>query len=267
MLICGVGVWDDLLMPRRGGRVHIADTRRHYKGKEYRTTLLRRSFREGGKVRNETVGNLSHLEDWMIDGLRAMLAGKKLVDLDQDFEIVRSLPHGHVAAALGVLRELDLERVISRQRCPERDLAVAMVCQLVIDAASKLSMTRRFSQTTLGEELSLGEVTEAELLSAMDWLLCRQERIERTLARRHLEPGSFVLYDLSSSYCEGRCCELATLGHNGTASAASRRSTGGWCARPRAGRSRYRCIPATPRTRPRSPARLRRSASGSGSSG
>ena len=201
-------------MPKRGGRVHIAETCRHYKGKEYKTTLLRRSYREGGKVRNETVGNLSHLEAWMIDGLRAMLAGKKLVDLDQDFEIVRSLPHGHVAAVVGVLRGLDLERVISRERCRERDLAVAMVCQLVIAAASKLSMTRRFSQTTLGEELLVGEVTEVELLSAMDWLLSRQERIERTLARRHLEPGSFVLYDLSSSYFEGRCCELAALGHN-----------------------------------------------------
>ena len=201
-------------MPRRGGRVHIAETRRHYKGREYKTTLLRRSYREGGKVRNETVGNLSHLEDWMIDGLRAMLAGKQLVDLDEGFEIVRSLPHGHVAAVLGVLRELDLERVICRERCRERDLAVAMVCQLVIASASKLSMTRRFSQTTLGEELDVGEVTEAELLEAMDWLLLRQERIERALARRHLEPGSFVLYDLSSSYFEGRCCELAALGHN-----------------------------------------------------
>jgi hypothetical protein len=201
-------------MPRRGSRVHIAETRRHYKGREYKTTLLRRSYREGGKVRNETVGNLSHLEGWMIDGLRSMLAGRKLVDLDEGFEIVRSLPHGHVAAVLGVLRQLDLERVISRERCRERELAVAMVCQLVIDAGSKLSMTRRFSQTTLGEELSLGEVSEAELLSAMDWLLARQERIERTLARRHLEPGSFVLYDLSSSYVEGRCCELAALGHS-----------------------------------------------------
>lgn len=176
--------------------------------------LLRRSYREGDKVKNETVGNLSHLEDWMIDGLRAMLAGQKLVDLDDGFEIVRSLPHGHVAAVLGVARQLDLERLISRERCRERDLCVAMICQLVIAAASKLSMTRRFSQTTLGEELSLGEVIEAELLGAMDWLADRQERIEKTLARRHLEPGSFVLYDLSSSYFEGRCCPLAELGHN-----------------------------------------------------
>ena len=192
----------------------MAETRRHYKGTEYKTTLLRRSYREGGKVRNETVGNLSHLEEWVIDGIKAMLAGKKLVDFDDEFEIVRSLPHGHVQAVLGVARQLDLERVISRERSRERDLCVAMVCQLVIDAVSKLSMTRRFAQTTLAEELSLGEVSEAELLSAMDGLLSRQQRIERTLAARHLEQGGFVLYDLSSSYVEGRCCELAELGHN-----------------------------------------------------
>ena len=145
-------LWDHSLVARRGGKVHIAQTRRHYKGKEYKTTLLRRSYREGGKVRNETVGNLSHLEDWMIDGLRAMLAGRRLVDLDEEFEIVRSLPHGHVAAVLGVLRELDLERLICRERCRERDLCVAMICQRLLAPCSKLSMTRLVAQTTLAEE-------------------------------------------------------------------------------------------------------------------
>jgi len=171
-------------MAKRGGRVHVAETRRHYKGKEYVTTLLRRSYREEGKVKNETVGNLSHLEPWMIDGLRAMLAGRKLVDLERDLEIVRSLPHGHVAALLGVLRSLDLERVICRERCRERDLAVAMICQRLLDPRSKLSTTRLVQQTTLAQELDLGEVKVTELLAAMDWLFDRQERIERTLARR-----------------------------------------------------------------------------------
>jgi hypothetical protein len=201
-------------MAKRGGKVHIAVTRRHYKGSEYKTTLLRRSYRENGKVRNETVGNLSHLEEWMIDGLRAMLAGRRLVDLDDGFEIVRSLPHGHVAAVLGVLRELDLERVLSRERCRERDLCVAMIVQQVLRPGSKLAHTRRYSKTTLGEELDLGEVKEAELLSAMDWLSERQERIEKTLAKRHLAGEGFVLYDLSSSYVEGRCCPLAKLGYS-----------------------------------------------------
>jgi len=201
-------------MPKRGGRVHIAETRRHYKGKEYTTTLLRRSYREGGKVKNETVGNLSHLEPWMIEGLRAMLAGRRLVDLDEEFEIARSLPHGHVSAVLGVLRDLDLERLIGRERCRERDLCVAMICQRLLDPCSKLSTTRLVHQTTLAEEMSLGEVTEAELLSAMDWLSERQPRIETALARRHLEGEGFVLYDLSSSYLEGRCCELAAIGYS-----------------------------------------------------
>ena len=179
----------------------------------YTSYLLRRSYREGGKVRHENLGNLSHLPIEVIEAIRKMLAGRVLVDLDEQLQIESSLPHGHVAAVLGVLRELDLERLLSR-RCRERDLAVAMVCQLVIAPASKLSMTRRFSQTTLADELALGEVKEPELLATMDWLAERQERIEKTLARRHLVDGGFVLYDLSSSYFEGRCCPLAALGHN-----------------------------------------------------
>lgn len=201
-------------MAKRGGKVHVAVTRRHYKGTEYTTTLLRRSYRENGKVRNETVGNLSHLEEWMIDGLRAMLAGRRLVDLDEEFEIVRSLPHGHAAIVLGVLRDLDLERLISRERCRERDLVVAMIVQRLLSPGSKLSMTRLIGQTTLAEELELGEATEAELLGAMDWLLDRQERVEKALARRHLQGEGFVLYDLSSSYLEGRHCELGAIGYS-----------------------------------------------------
>ncbi|HEY1776368.1 MAG TPA: IS1634 family transposase [Solirubrobacteraceae bacterium] len=184
----------------------------------YTSHLLRRSYREGGKVRHENLGNLSHLPVEIIDVIRAMLQGRRLVDLDEDFEIERSLPHGHVAAVLGVLRDLDLERLLGRDRCRERDLVVAMICQRLIGPGSKLSATRRFAQTTLGDELSLGEVKEPELLSAMDWLLERQDRIERTLARRHLhgegDGEAFVLYDLSSSYVEGRCCPLARLGYS-----------------------------------------------------
>jgi len=181
---------------------------------QYTSYLLRRSYREGGKVRHENLGNLSHLPIEIIEAIGKMLAGRVLVDPDEQFEIASTRPHGHVAAVLGVLRELDLERLLSRERCRERDLAVAMICQLVIAPASKLSMTRRVHQSTLSDELSLGEVTEAELLHAMDWLLSRQQRVEKTLARRHLSDGGFVLYDLSSSYVEGRCCPLAALGHN-----------------------------------------------------
>ena len=181
----------------------------------YTSQLLRRSYRDAqGKVRHENLGNLSHLAPEIIDAIRAMLAGRRLADLDEDFEICRSLPHGHVAAVLGVLRDLDLERLIGRERCRERDLVVAMIVQRLIGPGSKLSATRRFSQTTLCDELGLGEVGEAELLCAMDWLLDQQPRIERALARRHLAGEGFVLYDLSSSYVEGRRCELATLGYS-----------------------------------------------------
>jgi len=203
-----------VVVPKRGGSAHVATIKTKGKGgQQYTSYLLRRSFREGGKVRHENLGNLSHLPIEVIEAVRAMLAGRRLVDLDEDLEIRRSLPHGHVAAVLGVLRGLDLERLLSRERCRERDLVVAMVCQRLLAPGSKLSCTRRFAQTTLAGELSLGEVSEAELLAAMDWLLARQERIERTLARRHLAGEGFVLYDLSSSYVEGRCCPLAALGH------------------------------------------------------
>ena len=202
-------------MPRRGGQAHVATIKTKGKGGNvYTSYLLRRSYREGGKVRHENLGNLSHLPIEVIDAIRKMLQGRVLVDLDEQLQIETSRPHGHVAAVLGVLRGLDLERLLSRERCRERDLAVAMLCQLVIAPVSKLSMTRRFGQTTLADELSLGEVKEVELLATMDWLAERQERIETTLARRHLQAGGFVLYDLSSSYFEGRCCPLAALGHN-----------------------------------------------------
>ena len=203
-------------MAKRGGSAHVATIKTKGKdGAVYTSQLLRRSYREGGKVRHENLGNLSHLPPEIIDAIRAMLAGRRLVDLDEDFEIERSLPHGHVAAVLGVLRDLDLERLLGRDRCRERDLVVAMIVQRLIAPGSKLSATRRFAQTTLGDELSLSEVKEAELLAAMDWLLERQDRIERTLARRHLKDSEgFVLYDLSSSYMEGRCCPLATLGYS-----------------------------------------------------
>jgi DDE family transposase len=206
-------------MAKRGGSAHVATIRTKGKGDTvYTSHLLRRSYREGGKVRHENLGNLSHLPIEIIEAIRAMLAGRRLVDLDADFEIERSLGHGHVAAVLGVLRELDLERLIGRDRSRERDLVVAMICQRLLGPGSKLSATRRFHQSTLAEELSLGEVSEAELLRAMDWLLAAQPRIERALARRHLRAGGedagFVLYDLSSSYFEGRCCPLAKLGYS-----------------------------------------------------
>jgi Transposase DDE domain len=145
---------------------------------------------------------------------------------------VRSLPHGHVAALLGVLRALDLERLIARERCRKHDLCVAMIAQRLLEPCSKLATTRLVGQTTLAQELELGEVREAELLAAMDWLLERQERIERALARRHLAGEGFVLYDLSSSYLEGRRCELGAIGYSRDGQRGKLQITYGLCCSP-----------------------------------
>jgi IS5 family transposase len=199
---------------RTGGAVHVATIKTRRKDREYTSRILRRSYREDGKVKHENLGNLSHLPEDAIEVLRRSLAGEVLVGASDVFQVERSLPHGHVAAVLGVLRDLDLERLLGRESCRQRDLIVALICQRLLGAGSKLSATRRFGQTTLAEVLGLGEVKEAELMAAMDWLGERQERIERTLARRHLAGEGFALYDLSSSYVEGRCCPLATLGYS-----------------------------------------------------
>jgi len=219
-------------VPRRtNGAVHVATIKTRYKDREYTSQILRRSYREGGKVKHENLGNVSHLPAATLEVLRRSLAGETLVGATDAFEIVRSLPHGHVAAVLGVLRGLDLERLICRERCRERDLCVAMVCQRLLAPCSKLSTTRLVHQSTLAQELELGEVKEAELLAAMDWLLERQERIERSLARRHLQDG-FVLYDLSSSYLEGRCCELGAIGYSRDGQRGKMQITYGLCCSP-----------------------------------
>lgn len=202
-------------MAKRGGSVHVATIRtKGSGGRVYTSYLLRRSYREEGRVRHENLGNLSHLPEAAVLAVRRVLAGEMLVAAEDRFQVERSLPHGAVAAILGVLRALDLERLLSRERSRERDLVTALICQRLLAPGSKLSASRRFGKTTLSEELELGEVSEAELMQALDWLVARQGRVERALARRYLVPGGFVLYDLSSSYLEGRCCPLAALGYS-----------------------------------------------------
>jgi hypothetical protein len=201
-------------MARQSPAMHVVTSRRRHKGREYETTLVRRSYRDGDRVRKQTLANLSHLPPEAIDAVRRVLRGETLVAAGEALQVERSLGHGHVAAVLGVLRDLDLERLLSRERCRERDLCVALVCQRLLAPGSKLSATRRFAQTTLADQLGLGTVSERELLGAMDWLLARQDRIERALAKRHLAADGYVLYDLSSSYVEGRCCPLAALGYS-----------------------------------------------------
>ncbi len=193
--------------------MHVVTIKRRHGEREYESTLVRRSVREGKRVRKETIANLSRLPAEAIEAVRRVLAGEALVAAGEAFAIERSLPHGHVAAVLGTARRLGLERLLARGRSRERDLCLAMVCQRLLRPGSKLSATRQFELTTLGEELTVADASEAELLAAMDWLLSQQERIEQGLARRYLEPGGLVLYDLSSSYLEGRKCPLAALGY------------------------------------------------------
>jgi Transposase DDE domain len=204
-------------MSTRGGAVHVATTRKEYKGRVYETHLLRRTYREDGKVKHETLGNLSHLPPHAIDAVRRSLAGEHLVSADEGFEIVRSLPHGHVAATLGVVRKLGLERLLGSRRCRERDLVTAMIVARIVEPGSKLATGRAVhrdtAHSTLGELLGVEDAATDELYAAMDWLLPRQGRIEAALAKRHLQ-GTLVLYDVTSTYFEGRTCPLAKLGYS-----------------------------------------------------
>jgi len=182
------------------------------------THLLRRTYREGGKVKHQTLGNVSHLPPDVIELVKGALRGETYVASSEALEIVRSLPHGHVAAVLGTLRGLDLERILASRASRQRDLVVAMVVARVIDPRSKLATCRGLSDetkfTTLGESLGLESVNEDELYDAMDWLVAGQRRIEGKLAKRHLQECSLVLYDVTSTYYTGSHCCLAEFGHN-----------------------------------------------------
>ena len=183
--------------------------------------LLRESYRENGKVRTRTIANISRLRPAQIDALRTSLSGASSaprLSLPDSFLIERSRPHGHVAAVLGSLRKLQIPAVLDPRSGRERDLAVAMISARILDPASKLATARGLHSDTLhsslGESLSLDSADESELYAAMDWLLARQPRIERELAKRQLQDGAMVLYDLTSTYFEGRHCPLAKLGHS-----------------------------------------------------
>jgi hypothetical protein len=180
--------------------------------------LLRQAIREGTKIRKVTLANLSDWPEEQLASLKLVLKGTAVVPRDEAFIITRSLPHGHVAAALGQLRKLSLERMLDRTASRERDLVMAMIVARILEPASKLATVRGLEAETasssLGTALGLGTVSEDELYQAMDWLLERQDAIEKQLARHHLEHGSVVLYDLTSTYFEGRHCPLAHYGHS-----------------------------------------------------
>ena len=180
--------------------------------------LLRESWREAGKVKTRTLANLSDWPEAKVEALRRVLRGEMLVVAGDRFAIERSLPHGHVVAVLGTLRRIGLDRLLPRR--PERlaTLALALIAARVVEPAAKLATARQLSEATashsLGAVLGLGEVDEDELYRALDLLGAAQPAIEKALARRHLKDGTLVLYDVTSSYLEGRCCELGQRGYS-----------------------------------------------------
>ncbi len=205
-------------MPSRKGPVHVATTSRKYKGKASETHLLRRTYREEGKVKHETVGNISHLPSEIIDIVRLALKGEVFSGVQDDLEIMRSLPHGHVAAVLGTIRKLKLDTIVSADACSQRGLVLAMIVSRILAPCSKLATTRGLStqtlSTSLGDVLGVESADVGELYRAMDWLIARQTDVENALAASHLSNGSLVLYDVTIVYVEGEKSPLAQRGYN-----------------------------------------------------
>jgi transposase len=201
-------------MATRSGAAHVVTTKRKYKNHVYRTHLLRRSYREGGVVKNETLGNLSHLPEALIDIIRRSLQGESFVPVAQAFEVSASYAHGHVQAVTLTMQRLGFASLVASKPSRERNLVCAMVASRILAPHTKLATTRWWQTTTLSEDFGVSDATENDLYAAMDWLLARQNTIQKKLAARHLSPGGLVLYDLSSSYFEGSTCPLAKLGYN-----------------------------------------------------
>ena len=194
--------------------MHVAKITRRYRDREYDSYLVRRSVREGRRVRHETIANVSRLPPEAIEALTLALKGVALVPAGEAFEIVRARKHGHVEAVLAAVRRLGVARLLDREPSRERDLCLAMIGGRVLEGGSKLACTRQLEACTLGEELGVEGAVHDELYAAMDWLLERQPAIEQRLARRHLKESELALYDVSSSYFEGRSCSLARFGYD-----------------------------------------------------
>ena len=198
--------------------MHVETSRSHQvlrDGTErtYERHLLRRSFRDGGKVRKETLANLSHLPPEAITAVRAVLAGKTLIDADAAFEVTRSLPHGHAAAVHAMARTLGFPALLGPPG-RDRDLAYALIVSRVIRPASKLSTAGWWDDVTLGPDLGVAGAATDDIYAAMDWVTARQDDIEKQLAARHLAEGGIAMFDLSSSWVEGAHCELAAYGYS-----------------------------------------------------
>jgi transposase len=178
------------------------------------TILLRRCWRDGKRVRKETLANMTKWPPPVVDAVRRALKGEQLVSVDQVFSIQRSFPHGHVQAILTMIRRLGLDSIIAAKRSRRRDLVVGMLVERLIEPCSKLATTRLWKESTLAGQLDIEDADVDELYEALAWLLERQRRIEKKLAKRHLAEGSLALYDVTSTYFEGRTCPLLEYGHN-----------------------------------------------------
>lgn len=176
--------------------------------------LLREGYRDGGKVKNRTLANLSHWPQARIEALRRVLKNEPVVSTQQTFLIERSLPQGHVQAVLDSVKRLGVDKLLGAKRSVQRDLVLAMIVERLIHPCSKLATTRLWHATTLAEELGVADCSEDDLYQAMDWLLKRQARIEQKLAARHLADQTQVFYDVTSSYYEGYSCPLMQFGHD-----------------------------------------------------
>src|SRR6201997_3261857 len=201
-------------MASRTGTAHVVTTSRTYKGKVYHPPLLRRSYREDGKVKNETLGNLSHLPEPLIDIIRRALQGETFVPPGQAFEVTGSLAHGHVHAVELAMQRLGFASLLGSTPSREREQVMAMVAARIVAPHTKLATTRWWHTTTLATDFGVADADEDDLYAAMDWLLARQDTIQSKLAARHLAAGSLVLYDLTSSYFEGTTCPLARIGYS-----------------------------------------------------
>lgn len=194
--------------------MHVAIVPSRQGGREYTAYLLRQTYREAGKVKHRTLANLSALPLEAIEAVRAILRGQPVGVLDEQLTIERSLPHGHVLAVLGCLRQLGLDRMLAARPRRERELVLAMIGARLLEPASKLATTRNWHNTTLASSLGVEDADEDELYAALDWLLKCQPKVEKQLAERHLTEGGLALYDLTSTGIEGRCCPLAQIGHS-----------------------------------------------------
>jgi transposase len=194
--------------------MHVAKIERKHGDRTYVSYLLRQSYREGTKVKHRTLANLSHLPETLIDLVRRSLQGEVFLPAEQAVRALSSKPHGHVEAILTTFDQLQLDHLLGSKPSRERSLILALIAQRLLFPASKLACLRAWHDTTLAEELDVADASVSELYPALDWLGDRQQDIERKLAKRHLREGSFVLYDVSSSFYEGRHCPLAHYGHD-----------------------------------------------------